>query len=251
MKKVLTMLILFVLFMVPAMSLDITEDKLKSDIIGKQIITSDANVSWEFENGEHFEFVIKKQRKTGNRGYRNIEYIIHIKSHKEKDGKYMTADGNLQLVYKENYPHRMYLSRIKQLGFFVKELSEFEYQQHLKADRFWHKLQYSIQNNLIDEVADMFSYPLQTKYLGNYNSKEELIKNYDKLFTSEVKNAINMAIVVPGPTSKGKEFNYDTGIFQQLCDYRAEIIKGGAKNFFTIKFVDDKCKINGISFIAD
>jgi hypothetical protein len=246
MKGLFTFLILNILNIVFTYSNQKVDDKIITDLIGQSVQTSNENISWVFKNDDHIGYIIESYRNMGIKDFSRYEYLIYVSTwHKKgQDDEFLRAEGNLKLTFKKSQSrNHFYLSMIEQSGFQVFNISKSDKELLENLEHFWLDFQRAIDFDDREKASEMFNYPFEGEFLGNFANKAELMKNYDKFFIDDVKKAIKNSIMIPKKKSKGKDFNYLNDDYVQIFNYDSNIKRENYNNFFVVRIVNGNFKI--------
>jgi hypothetical protein len=238
--------LILIIFISPVYGFQDISDKIINDLVGQTIPTTNEEVAWTFKNGDLIQYVVLDQRATGPKNFKRIDYTIYLRTRREASDNTQSfrADGFLKLTYKKSQSrNHNYLSSIEQSGFQVNSMTQNEKAILAQLDLFWLEFKNAVIFNYQEAVAEMFKYPFESENFGNYASKADLIKNYDKIFSDEVKESIKYSILSPEKKSKGKVFDFEKDDFIQICNYEKQVVFNRLENLFVVKKVDGKFKI--------
>ncbi|MDQ1264878.1 MAG: hypothetical protein QG635_27 [Bacteroidota bacterium] len=238
--------IILIILISPLYGFQDISDKIINDLVGQTIQTTNEEISWTFKNGDLIQYVVLDQRATGPKNFKRIDYLIYIRTRRTSsdEGELLRAEGILKLTYKKSQSrNHNYLSSIEQSGFHVKNMTLKEKEIFAQLDLFWLEFKNAVSFNYQEQVAEMFRYPFESENFGNYASKADLMKSYDKVFTDEVKVSIKHSILAPEKKSKGKEFDFEKDDYIQICNYEEQVVFNGLENLFVVGNVDGKFKI--------
>lgn len=147
------------------------------------------------------------------------------------EGTWSSPDG------KKQYPFKLALNSIVYSNNYGNRYSAAGFDDDKALEMFVEKLQEYIKNDDREKVAALITYPISVKVDGNrqsINTKEELIKNYDKVFHPEYKNAIAKAFTkYMFCNSKGVMFGgnmYNVWINNVINKDKKEILITGVNN---------------------
>ncbi len=224
------------------------DEKLKTDLIGNSVQSTDEEQYWTFRNGEPLEYALLEKKSIGVQKAKRLYTTIYIRTrNKENEPKRQFAEGIIEIVYMKSRSGSSYfISHINQLGFKIKELTpEIEIELN-ELENFWKEFRYSVAYDIKEKVADMIEYPLATPHFGIYPDKEKLLKNYDTFFNTVIKTSIENSILVPAEKPKGKSFDYSNDEYEQLSDYESALIFGDNIQYFVVKKVNGRFKVTGV-----
>ncbi len=222
-----------------------TINNIHNDLNGKKVNSSNNKHFWIFNQSQPLKYVILKRRSAGSNKNKNVYLNLYVESRQNPSSdSLMRAEGTLELRYSTNLTDNyLYLDGITPIDFRVLKMSLEESNLLDELNLFWEEFQIALINNYKEKISNSINYPLIGKYFPICKDKSDLFKNYNIIFSEDVKEAIKNSILSPIPKAKGKEFSISKDEYIQTIDYNHMIEKDNFNYFFIVKRIDDKFKI--------
>lgn len=223
------------------------EDKIRIDLTGNSVQSTDEEQYWTFRYGEPLEYAVLDRKSIGVQKAKRLYTTIYLRTrNKSEDTKKLFAEGTIEIVYmKSRSGSNYFVSHINQLGFKIAALLPNVEKELNELENFWREFRYSVSYDLKEKSVDMIEYPFHTAHYGIYTNRENLLKNYDAVFNSGIKTSVDKSILVPSEKPKGRNFDYTNDEYLQLCDFDSKVMIGESQQYFVVK------KINGLFKIIE
>jgi hypothetical protein len=222
-----------------------TINNIQNDLDGKKVNSSNNKHIWLFNQDQPLKYVILKKRSAGSNKNKNVYLNLFVETRqKPSNDSMMRAEGTIELRYSTNLTDNyLYLDGISPIDFRVLNMSIEESTLLDELNLFWEEFQIALINNYKEKISNSINYPLIGRYFPMCNDKSDLLKNYNLIFSDDVKEAIKNSILTPIPKAKGKEFSISKDEYIQTIDYNHLIEKDNFNYFFIVKRFENKFKI--------
>ena len=220
-------------------------NNISRELIGQNVASTNEKSIWTFRQGEPLKYTILKQRFSGSNKNKSLYYTLYVETRSLPDKDSMKrAGGIIELRYGTNLTNNtMTLSSVTPVDFKVMPMNNDEMKLLEELDIFWEEFQIAVINNYREKVLSSIQFPFTGKFFGQYSDKYELMKNYDEIFSDDVKSAVQYSILTPITKPKGKAFAIDKDEYIQQVDYNSNVERDGYKYFFVVKRIENKFKI--------